>query len=79
MGGRRLLDLSVAGDLKRRAAIPDRTPASSTGGGNEEQGREEKLFNISTAPLAVMKAQREIKRNPKRAVEMIEKILEEGG
>jgi tetratricopeptide (TPR) repeat protein len=35
------------------------------------------LFNISTAPIAVMKAQREMKRDPKRALEMIEKILEE--
>src|SRR5438034_5721288 len=35
------------------------------------------FFNISTAPLAVMKAQREIKRDPRRAVEMIEKVLEE--
>jgi tetratricopeptide (TPR) repeat protein len=35
------------------------------------------IFNISTAPLALMKAQRETKRDPKRAVEMIEKILED--
>src|SRR6266480_5362789 len=35
------------------------------------------FFNISTAPLAVMKAQREIKKDPARAVEMIEKVLEE--
>lgn len=35
------------------------------------------LFNISTAPLAVMKAQREVKKDPKRAIEMIEKVLEE--
>jgi tetratricopeptide (TPR) repeat protein len=35
------------------------------------------LFNISTAPLAVMKAQHELKKNPQRAVDMIEKILEE--
>ncbi|MEP6686404.1 MAG: tetratricopeptide repeat protein, partial [Verrucomicrobiota bacterium] len=35
------------------------------------------FFNISTAPLAVMKAQREVKKDPKRAVEMIEKVLEE--
>jgi tetratricopeptide (TPR) repeat protein len=35
------------------------------------------FFNISTAPLAVMKAQREIKKDPKRAVEMIEKVLED--
>ncbi len=35
------------------------------------------FFNISTAPLAVMKAQREIKRNPKHAVEMLEKVLED--
>src|SRR3954452_13419263 len=35
------------------------------------------LFNISTAPLAVMKAQREVKKDPKRAMEMIEKVLED--
>src|ERR1700731_2591841 len=35
------------------------------------------IFNISTAPLALMKAQREVKKDPKRAVEMIEKVLEE--
>lgn len=34
-------------------------------------------FNISTAPIAVMKAQREIKKDPKHAVEMLEKVLEE--
>ena len=35
------------------------------------------FFNISTAPIAVMKAQREIKKAPARAIEMIEKILED--
>jgi tetratricopeptide (TPR) repeat protein len=35
------------------------------------------FFNISTAPIAVMKAQREIKKDPKHAVEMLEKVLEE--
>ena len=35
------------------------------------------FFNISTAPLAVMKAQREIKKDPGHAVEMLEKVLEE--
>ncbi len=35
------------------------------------------FFNISTAPIAVMKAQREIKKAPARAIEMIEKVLEE--
>jgi tetratricopeptide (TPR) repeat protein len=35
------------------------------------------FFNIPTAPLAVMKAQREIKNDPKRALEMIEKVLED--
>jgi len=35
------------------------------------------FFNISTTPLAVMKAQREIKKSPSRAVEVIEKVLEE--
>jgi len=34
------------------------------------------FFNISTAPIGVMKAQREIKKDPKRAVEMLEKVLE---
>src|SRR6266581_6555406 len=35
------------------------------------------FFNISTAPIAVMKAQRKIKKDPKRAIEMLEKVLEE--
>jgi tetratricopeptide (TPR) repeat protein len=35
------------------------------------------FFNISTAPIAVMKAQREVKKDPRRAIEMIEKVLEE--
>jgi tetratricopeptide (TPR) repeat protein len=35
------------------------------------------FFNISTAPIAVMKAQRESKKDPKRAIEMIEKVLED--
>jgi tetratricopeptide (TPR) repeat protein len=35
------------------------------------------FFNISTAPIAVMKAQRELKKDPKRAVEMVEKVLEQ--
>lgn len=34
------------------------------------------LFNFSTTPIAVMRAQREIKKAPQRAVEMIEKVLE---
>src|SRR5438105_8250711 len=34
------------------------------------------LFNVSTAALTIMKAQRELKKDPKRAVELIEKILE---
>ena len=39
--------------------------------------RRRSFFNISTASIAVMKAQREMKKDPKRAVEMIEKILED--
>src|SRR5438128_9777851 len=35
------------------------------------------FFNISIAPIAVMKAQREIKKDPKHAFEMLEKVLEE--
>jgi predicted Zn-dependent protease len=34
------------------------------------------FFKISTAPIGAMKAQREIKKDPKRAVEMIERVLE---
>jgi tetratricopeptide (TPR) repeat protein len=34
------------------------------------------FFNISTAPIGVMKAQREIKKDPKRAIEMVEEVLE---
>lgn len=35
------------------------------------------FFNISMAPIAVMKAQRHVKKAPQRAVEMIEKVLED--
>jgi tetratricopeptide (TPR) repeat protein len=35
------------------------------------------FFNLSIAPIAVIRAQREIKKDPKRAVEMLEKVLEE--
>lgn len=35
-----------------------------------------RTFTISTAPIAIMKAQREMKKDPARAVEMIEKVLE---
>lgn len=34
-------------------------------------------FNLSTTPVAVIKAQREIKKDPRHAVESIEKILED--
>jgi len=36
-----------------------------------------KFFNVSTASVAVMKAQREMKKDAKRGVELIEKILED--
>jgi len=35
------------------------------------------FLNISTAPIAIMKAQREIKKDPKRAIEMLEKVLKD--
>ncbi|MGI8481627.1 MAG: tetratricopeptide repeat protein, partial [Chthoniobacterales bacterium] len=35
------------------------------------------VFNVSSAPLAVMKAQRELKKNPKLASELVEKFLEQ--
>src|SRR5438067_12268168 len=43
----------------------------------KQKAGKKSFFNISTAPLAVMKAQRETKKAPPRAVEMIEKVLEE--
>jgi len=36
-----------------------------------------KFFNVSTSSMAVMKAQREVRKDPKRAAELIEKILED--
>src|SRR5438105_15782645 len=35
------------------------------------------FFNVSTAALSIMKARRELKKDPKRAVELIEKVLED--
>src|SRR2546425_9685872 len=46
-------------------------------GVTKSKSAKKSFFNISTAPIAVMKAQREIKKDPKRAVEMIEKVLED--
>ena len=34
------------------------------------------FFNISTAPIAVMKAQRELKKDPQKTIELVEKVLE---
>src|SRR6185369_17164155 len=34
------------------------------------------FFNISTAPIAVMKAQRELKKDPHKTIELVEKLLE---
>src|ERR1700730_2486677 len=50
--------------LARREVTKHRAPKKS-------------FFNIPNAQIAVMKAEREMKKDPKRAVEMIEKILED--
>ncbi len=42
----------------------------------KQKTEKKSFFNISTATISVMKAQREVKRAPQRAVEMIEKVLE---
>ena len=34
------------------------------------------FFSISTAPIGVMKAQREMKKDPKRTIQMLEEVLE---
>src|SRR3989441_1451477 len=46
-------------------------------GVTKSKSAKKSFFNISTATIAVMKAQREIKKDPKRAMEMLEKILED--
>ena len=48
--------------------------ASVTRAKTEKKG----FFNISTAPLAVMKAQRELKKDPRKTIELVEKVLEMG-
>jgi tetratricopeptide (TPR) repeat protein len=40
------------------------------------QGGKKAIFGFSASTIAVMKAQRELKKDPRRAVEMVEKILE---
>jgi tetratricopeptide (TPR) repeat protein len=42
----------------------------------KQKTEKKSFFNISTATISVMKAQREVKKAPQRAVEMIEKVLE---
>ena len=51
--------------LLRRTEVTKQRPAKKA------------LFNISLAALSIMKAQRELKKDPKRAVELIEKVLED--
>ncbi|HLW34937.1 MAG TPA: tetratricopeptide repeat protein [Chthoniobacterales bacterium] len=43
----------------------------------KQKASKKSFFNISTSTIAVMKAQREVKKAPQRAIEMIEKVLEE--
>src|SRR3954471_20729143 len=43
----------------------------------KQKSAKKALFTVSTASLSVMKAQREVKKDPKRAVELLEKILED--
>jgi tetratricopeptide (TPR) repeat protein len=43
----------------------------------KQKAEKKSFFSISTSPIAVMKAQREVKKTPQRAIEMIEKVLEE--
>jgi tetratricopeptide (TPR) repeat protein len=43
----------------------------------KQKAQKRAMFNVSTAMLSIMKAQRELKKDPKRAVELIEKVLED--
>jgi tetratricopeptide (TPR) repeat protein len=50
--------------LLRRAAV------------TKSKSAKKSFFNISTASIGVMKAQRELKKDPKRTIEMLEEVLE---
>jgi tetratricopeptide (TPR) repeat protein len=41
------------------------------------KAEKKRFFNVSTASIGVMKAQREVKKDPKRAIELVEKVLED--
>ena len=43
----------------------------------KQKAAKKALFNVSTSALSIMKAQRELKKDPKRAVELIEQVLED--
>ena len=43
----------------------------------KQKAEKKAFFNVSTAAISIMKAQRELKKDPKRAVELIEKVLED--
>jgi tetratricopeptide (TPR) repeat protein len=43
----------------------------------KQRAEKKSFFNISTSTISVMKAQREVKKAPQRAIEMIEKVLED--
>jgi tetratricopeptide (TPR) repeat protein len=43
----------------------------------KQKAAKKAFFNVSTSALSIMKAQRELKKDPKRAVELIEKVLED--
>src|SRR5580765_3845347 len=45
-------------------------------GVTKSKSAKKRFFNISTASIGVMKAQRAIKKDPKHAVEMLEEVLE---
>jgi tetratricopeptide (TPR) repeat protein len=40
------------------------------------KSEKKRFFGMSSSPLAVMKAQRELKKDPRKAIELLEKILE---
>src|SRR5438874_340871 len=43
----------------------------------QQKSAKKAFFNVSTAALSIMKVQRQLKKDPKRAVELIEKVLED--
>ena len=73
----RLRHFPFAGNPETRARISDRPATFAPNRGDPIESGEEEVFQRLDRIDGVMKAQREMKKDAKRAVELIEKILED--